>query len=174
MRARRRQEPKCHRRSTGQGAKLPLYCLSHCGTVIEWRPMRGAAAVNQNSILGTCVKAMGRALDAAGCNGPALLAQAGFESKDLEGPDARAPLRKTGRLWKFALAATGDPAFGVKLARHYTYTTFHSLGYGMSASSTLKEAFERAQRYFRVVSDAVEFRFLRHADEYHCILEPTT
>jgi len=130
--------------------------------------------MNHSSILGTCVKAMGRALDAAGCNGPALLAQAGFESKDLEGPDARAPLRKTGRLWKFALAATGDPAFGVKLARHYTYTTFHSLGYGMSASSTLKEAFERAQRYFRVVSDAVEFRFLRHAEEYHCILEPTT
>ena len=87
--------------------------------------------MHQNSILGTCVKVMGRALDAAGCNGPALLAQAGFESRDLDGPDARAPLRKTGRLWKFALAATGDPAFGVKLAQHYTYTTFHSLGYGM-------------------------------------------
>jgi len=130
--------------------------------------------MTQNSILGTCVKVMGRALDAAGCNGPALLAQAGFELKDLDGPDARAPLRKTGRLWKYALAATGDPAFGVKLARHYTYTTFHSLGYGMSASSTLKEAFERAQRYFRVVSDAVEFQFSRHDDEYHLILEPTT
>ena len=130
--------------------------------------------MHQNSILGTCVKVMGRALDAAGCNGPALLAQAGFDSKDLDGPDARAPLRKTGRLWKYALAATGDPAFGVKLAQHYTYTTFHSLGYGMSASSTLKEAFERAQRYFRVVSDAVVFRFTRDADEYCFILEPTT
>ncbi|HUA89915.1 MAG TPA: AraC family transcriptional regulator ligand-binding domain-containing protein, partial [Steroidobacteraceae bacterium] len=103
----------------------------------------------------TWVKAFGRALDAAGCDGSALLAQVGFDLKDLGGPDARCPLNKTRELWEVALAATGDPAFGAKLAKYFTHTTFHTLGYGLSASSTLKEAFERIQRYSHVVSDAV-------------------
>jgi AraC-like DNA-binding protein len=120
------------------------------------------------------VKAFGRALDAAGCDGSALLAEAGFDLKDLGGPDARCPLTKTGHLWKVALEATGDPAFGVKLAKYFTHTTFHSLGYGLSASSTLKEAFERVQRYSRVVSDAVEYRFYRCGAEYHLLIEPVT
>jgi hypothetical protein len=75
--------------------------------------------------------------------------------------DARCPLSKTAHLWRLALAATGDPAFGLKLTKQYKHTMFHALGYGLSASSTLKEAFERVQRYSHVVSDAVEYQFLR-------------
>jgi AraC-like DNA-binding protein len=136
--------------------------------------MRTVTATHQNSILVTWVKAFGRALDAAGCDGSALLAAAGFDFRDLGGPDARCPLIKTGQLWRVALEATGDPAFGVKLARHFTHTTFHSLGYGLSASSSLKEAFERVLRYSHVVSDAVEYRFVRSGAEYHFYMEPTT
>src|ERR1700721_2826906 len=100
--------------------------------------MRIHAATGQSSILVTWVRAFGRALDAAGCDGPALLAEAGFDLKELAGPDARCPLTKTGQLWRVALQATGDPAFGVKLARYFTHTSFHALGYGLSASSSLK------------------------------------
>ena len=136
--------------------------------------MRTLTATGQNSILVTWVKAFGRALDAAGCDGPALLAQVGFDLKDLGGPDARCPLTKTRLLWQVALEATGDPAFGVKLAKYFTHTTFHALGYGLSASSTLKEAFERIQRYSHVVSDAVGYRFERCGAEYHFYMEPAT
>jgi AraC-like DNA-binding protein len=131
-------------------------------------------ATYQNSILVTWVKAFGRALDAAGCDGSALLAVAGFDLKHLGGPDARCPLAKTGRLWRVALEATGDEAFGVKLASYFTHTAFHALGYGLSASSTLKEAFERVQRYSHVVSDAVGYRFYRRGAEYHFYIEPRT
>ncbi len=134
--------------------------------------MRTSPASSQNSILGSCVKAIGRALDAAGCDGAALLAEAGFELKELDGPDARCPLTKTAHLWRLALAATGDPAFGLKLTKQYKHTMFHALGYGLSASSTLKEAFERVQRFSHVVSDAVEYKFFRSGSEYHFILEP--
>ncbi len=103
--------------------------------------MRTLTTTHQNSILVTWVKAFGRALDAAGCDGSALLAQAGFDLRHLGGPAARCPLTKTGRLWRVALEATGDEAFGVKLASYFTHTAFHALGYGLSASSTLKEAF---------------------------------
>jgi AraC-like DNA-binding protein len=134
--------------------------------------MRTHTAAGRNSILGSYVKAVGRALDAAGCDGAALLAEAGFDLKDLDGPDTRCPLANTARLWRIAVAATGDPAFGIKVANHYKHTTFHALGYGTSASSTLKEAFERVQRYCHVVSDAVDYQFFRQGAEYHFIIEP--
>ena len=127
--------------------------------------MRIHTATNQNSILGAWVKAVGRALDAAGCDGSTLLEEAGFDPRELTGCDTRCPLAKASRLWAIALSATGDPAFGVKLARHFNHTTFHALGYGLSASSSLKEAFERVQRYAHVVSDAVEYRFVRRDSE---------
>ncbi len=57
------------------------------------------------------------------------------------------------------MAATGDPAFGLKVASHIKPTSFHALSYAISASSTLKEAFERAQRYSHIGSDAVDYEF---------------
>jgi AraC-like DNA-binding protein len=140
----------------------------------EQRDMGTLAAGGQNSILVTWVKAFGRALDAAGCDGSALLAEAGFDLSHLGGPDARCPLSKTGTLWRVALEATGDEAFGVKLASYFTHTAFHALGYGLSASSSLKEAFERVQHYSHVVSDAVGYRFYRCGAEYHFYIEPRT
>ena len=136
--------------------------------------MRTLTETHQNSILVTWVTAFGRALDAAGCDGSVLLAEAGFDRSHLGGPDARCPLTKTGRLWRVALEATGDEAFGVKLASYFTHTAFHALGYGLSASSSLKEAFERLQHYSHVVSDAVGYRFYRCGAEYHFYIEPRT
>jgi len=122
--------------------------------------------------LGTWVKAICRALEAAGCDSVALLTEAGFDPKSLDGPTARCPLTHTARLWRIAVAATGDPAFGIKVASHIKQTTFHALSYGLSASSTLKEAFERVQRYCRVASDAIEYEFWRSGAEYHFVIEP--
>src|SRR5271156_4292166 len=134
--------------------------------------MRTHTATTQNSTLATWVKAIGRSLDEAGCDGRSLLIQAGFDLKELQDPEARCPLVKTARLWRIAIEATGDPAFGVKLGRHYKPTTFHALGIGLSASSTLKEAFERVQRYSHVVSDVVEYRFFARGSDYHFLIEP--
>jgi len=111
-------------------------------------------------------------LEAAGCDSTAMLAEAGLDLKSLDGPTARCPLTHTERLWRIAVAATGDPAFGIKVASHIKQTTFHALGYGLSASSTLKEAFERAQRYCHVASDAIEYEFSRIGPEYHFVIEP--
>ena len=76
------------------------------------------------------------------------------------------------RLWRLAVAATGDAAFGLKVASHIKHTTFHALSYGLCASSTLKEAFERVQRYCHVASDAIEYDFVRFDAGYHFVIEP--
>ena len=133
---------------------------------------RHTAATCRGFILGTWVKAIGRALDAAGCNSAALIAEAGFKIHDLDGPNARCSIAKTAQLWRIAIAATGDPAFGIKVASHIKHTSFHALGYGMSASSTLKEAFERVKRYCHVVSDAVDYRFFKSGPNYQFVIEP--
>jgi AraC-like DNA-binding protein len=122
-------------------------------------------------ILATWIKAIGRALDAAGCDGAAILVKAGFDPEELEGPTARCPLVNNGRLWELALEATGDPAFGLKVASHIKHTTFHALSYALAASSTLKEAFERVQRFGQVGSDAVEYGLCRIGSEYHFTIE---
>jgi AraC-like DNA-binding protein len=119
------------------------------------------------------VKAICRALDAAGCDSAALLAQAGFEANSLDGPRARCALTSSLRLWKIAMAATGDPAFGLKVASQLKPTSFHALSYGISASSTLKEAFERAQRYGHIGSDAVDYEFSLCGSEYHLVIAPS-
>jgi AraC-like DNA-binding protein len=134
--------------------------------------MQTQASTSVRTTLGTWVKAICRALEAAGCDSAALLAEAGFDVKSLDGPNARCPLTHTARLWRIAVAATGDPAFGIKVASHIKQTTFHALSYGLSASSTLKEAFERVQRYCHVASDAIEYEFSRHGAEYHFDIKP--
>jgi AraC-like DNA-binding protein len=154
------------------------------GLIVKWEgTMRTHGSANDElprkhfpgdrTTLGTWVTAIGRALDAAGWDSAALLAEAGIDLKSLDGPTVRCPLTVSVQLWKIALEVTGDPAFGIKAASYIKNTSFHALSYGISASSTLKEAFERAVRYCHVVSDVVEYEFSRHGAEYHFIMETT-
>ena len=133
---------------------------------------RTQATAGRGYVLAAWIKAIGRALDAAGCDSSALLAEAGFDLKSLDGPTLLCSLVNTARLWELAVAATGDPAFGAKVASHIRHTTFHALSYGLCASSTLKDAFERLQRYCHVASDAIEYEFRKCGRDYHFVIEP--
>src|SRR5690606_18824132 len=104
-------------------------------------------------------KAIRRALDAAGQDSARLFAEAGLDATLLDDPAARYPVAATTKLWRLAVDATGDDAFGLTVARHVGQTTFHALGYALNASATLFEAFERVLRYFTVVSDVAELGF---------------
>lgn len=120
--------------------------------------------------LANWTRAIRRALDEAGCDGTALVQQAGMDLRLLDDPTARYPLEQTTRLWRLAVAATGDPCFGLRVASAVTPTTFHALGYSLIASSTLKEAFERVVRYFHIVTDAAELELGRSGNEYHFLV----
>jgi AraC-like DNA-binding protein len=64
------------------------------------------------------------------------------------------------------------PETGRFLPGSCRHTTFHVLSYGLCASSTLKDAFERLQRYCHVASDAVEYEFRKCGSDYHFVIEP--
>ncbi|TXH02639.1 MAG: AraC family transcriptional regulator [Nevskiaceae bacterium] len=111
-------------------------------------------------------KAIRKALDAAGVDSARLFAEAGLDLAALDDPNARYPVAGTVRLWRLAVAATGDEAFGLTVARQVGPTTFHALGYSLTASETLLAAFERIARYFRIVTDAAEPVLTREDDRY--------
>jgi AraC-like DNA-binding protein len=111
-------------------------------------------------------RAIRKALDAAGVDSAALFAQAGLDIAALADPQARFPATATRQLWKLAVQATGNPAFGLEAARHAGQTSFHALGYSLNASATLKEAFERLLRYFRVVTEIADLSLDAESSRY--------
>ncbi len=110
--------------------------------------------------------AIARALESRGCNAAELFALAGLDFAALDDPEARFAARAEGMLWRLAVQATGDPCFGLEVARHTSPTTFHALGFSLAASASLREAFERVVRYYRLVSDAATIRFEERPDAY--------
>lgn len=120
--------------------------------------------------LASWTRAIRKALLGAGLDADRLLLEAGIAVARLADPDARVPVAQTTRLWKLAVAASGDPAFGLRVAREVQPTTFHALGYALAASATLGEAFARAERYCRIVTDAGELALRREGEESHLLL----
>lgn len=114
-------------------------------------------------------RAIRRALEAAQVDSARLFAEAGLDITALADAQARYPVARTNRLWQLAVAETDDPAFALRVAREAGVLSFHALGYSLTASATLREAFERLMRYFRVVSDGAELRF--RCDGALCIYE---
>lgn len=122
--------------------------------------------MQRTTVLSSWGRAIRRALERAGVDSRALFAEAGLDIAELDDPNARYPLEQTTRLWALSVRATGDPAFGLVVAGQVTPTTFHALGYALVASSTLREAFERMVRYFRIVTDAADLQLREDGDSY--------
>jgi AraC-like DNA-binding protein len=100
-----------------------------------------------------------RALQSRGCNAKAIFGKAGLDFAALNDPEARYTQAATSELWRLSVEATGDPCFGLEVARHTSPTTFHALGFSLAASGTVHEAFERVVRYYRLVSDEAIIAF---------------
>ncbi|MDM4770260.1 AraC family transcriptional regulator [Solimonas sp. SE-A11] len=128
--------------------------------------------MQRTTVLSSWGRAIRRALDRAGVDSAALFAEAGLDIAALDDPNARYPLEQTTRLWGLSVQATGDEAFGLSVASQVNATTFHALGYALQASNTLREAFERMVRYFRLVTDAADLEFFPEGEDYCFRIRP--
>jgi len=108
--------------------------------------------------------AIATALESRGVASRDLFLAAGLDPAELGDPEARYPLSSTTKLWRGAVEATRDPAFGLEVARHTNFNTFHALGFSLATSGTLMEAFERVVRYFDLVTDAAAMSLERGGD----------
>lgn len=66
--------------------------------------------------------------------------------------DARVPITLTRDMMAMAIQITGDPSFGLQVARQTRPTSWHGLGYGIYASNTIRDCFDRIQKYSRIFS----------------------
>jgi AraC-like DNA-binding protein len=110
--------------------------------------------------------AIAKALEARGIAAPPLFGRAGLDFAAVDDPDARYPVTATALLWRLAVEATGDPSFGLEVARHTSPITFHALGFSLAASGSVREAFDRMVRYYRLVSDITTIRFEERGPNY--------
>jgi AraC-like DNA-binding protein len=137
---------------------VPTRCSCTPELPLSARECRGPGIKDGPTALGTWGLAIVAALRSSGVNPEPLLAQAGLSLSALADPSRRHSLDVTTRLWRLAVDATGDPAFGIAVARHTNYGTFHALGFSLATSGTLREALERIQRFFALVTDAADVR----------------
>ncbi len=86
-----------------------------------------------------------------GIDPAALFAEAGLPLARTREPGARASYRATWRLWELSVAATGDPAIGLKVGRRVRPESLHALGYAWMSSRSLVDAFNRFSRYVQVL-----------------------
>lgn len=127
--------------------------------------MNYSATALASSVRALCKTLTGRGIDPA-----PLLAEAGLDAPKRDDPGERYPLEKTTKLWRLAVAATGDEALGLAMAANVGPTSLHALGYALLASATLHEAIDRVIRYFRVVADVAELELQDAGDGYRFVM----
>ncbi|WP_075122883.1 AraC family transcriptional regulator [Burkholderia paludis] len=80
-------------------------------------------------------------------------------------PMSRLPVDTVTRLYKACVDVTGDPYFGLTVARFIHISNLHALGFGLAASSTLMDFLKRVERYFKLASQVGEVALQQRDDE---------
>ncbi len=129
--------------------------------------MLGRGATGLQTGLSAWIFAIVRALEDAGVDYEALLRDIGMAPEKVGDLHHRYSQEQVTSLWIAAVAATDDPNFGLKVARHIRPSTFHVVGYAMSCSATLRRAAERFAHSARLISDAAAVQFVPEGPDHY-------
>jgi len=120
---------------------------------------------DKSTTLSSWARVVCNAIDAKGVDSTQLLTLAGISPDVLNDPEGRIPVDKMSQLWELAVDATGDEAFGLSVPPFVQPTTFHALGFSLMVSETLREAWRRTERYYKIVSDVLDIRIEEYETE---------
>jgi AraC-like DNA-binding protein len=101
----------------------------------------------------TLVQTLLEAVERAGGDPDALLAECGLDRSLIEAPSARFDAARYDALHERALDVTGDPALGLHLAEHARLAAFHLVGFLTANCRTIRQALGVFARYRRLLSD---------------------
>jgi AraC-like DNA-binding protein len=87
-----------------------------------------------------------------------LLRDFGLDARTVEDEDCRIPIALLDTLWQRASAVSGDHFFGLHAAEGVSRGSFGLLSYLGSVQPSLGEGLHSVIRYFRLLSDASEYR----------------
>lgn len=101
------------------------------------------------------VRGIAEVLAAEGLDVAALFDAAGIERAALDAPGARLSTDRISLLWQLAAERSGNPAIGLAQYHVAKPASFDVVGYTMMSCADLLGAFERLERYLRILSDAL-------------------
>jgi len=87
-----------------------------------------------------------------------LFIEAGLDPGLMHNPDARMSYKVADKLWSKASELITDPCFGLRATRYWHPSHYGALGYAWLASSSLRTAFNRFERYVHTVSEFVDLQ----------------
>lgn len=128
----------------------------------------------QNGMMGSHALAVARTLDAIGIDSAGIFAAAGIHEELSNDPMHRLPPDAMVRLYRVCVRETGDPYFGLQVARHAHLSNLHALGQGLAVSATLREFCLRLERYVGLVSKVARLRAADEDGEFSLWIEPQT
>lgn len=118
-----------------------------------------------HATISSWASAIGRTLSRRYCLDPApVFAELGIAAERLNDPDYRVPVVQMTRLWRQAVALTGDQAFGLEVAQQVSPLTFRAIGVEAMASRNLQEAVFRIIQNANGVSDVARLSIQGHRD----------
>lgn len=113
---------------------------------------------SKHTVIGSYGLAVQNALETLGYDASDLYRRAGIETKPSNDPLARLSPKEIEVLLHEGVKATGNPSFGLTVARFAHPSTLHALGYAVLASNSLRDCCERLKRYFRLATGQGELR----------------
>jgi AraC-like DNA-binding protein len=108
---------------------------------------------SQTSCAAFWVKGIAEALELEGLDLAALFAEASLDLAVLKDPDARFASDDVSRLWRLAVARSGNPTLGLARSQIASPANFDVVAYTMMSAPNLLDVFERLVRYVSVVND---------------------
>lgn len=111
-----------------------------------------------------------RAAEHLGVPRERVLARAGIGAQALR--RERWPVDHITRLWRAAVAATGDPGFGLKAGALTGPASFNIVSYLLQSAATLREAVALAQTYQPLISDGGRIQFIAGRDAGWLVYHP--
>lgn len=96
--------------------------------------------------------AIAKALQHYGVDSEPLLLAAGIPAAVRNDPMIRLSVSQLTDLYRRCVEATGDPYFGLTVARFIHISNMHALGHALAASANLLDFCQRLERYFRIAS----------------------
>lgn len=113
------------------------------------------------------------ALEANGFDAAEVFKAAGLPDTPSQDPMERYTTAQMATLFGESVKCTGNPAFGLTVARFLHPSNVHALGYALLASATLRDACERLVYYFRIASNQGAYHIEESEDRFCLVLEVT-